>query len=72
MSRHQMIRNLEWGSKARKEEDRLRGNNNSDRRAAIAEQYQGLVDDIEYSAEVETKVERKERLRALGFTVDCW
>jgi hypothetical protein len=28
-------RNLEWGSKTRKEEDRLRGNNNQARREAI-------------------------------------
>jgi len=36
--KHQIATNLEWGSKARKEEDRLRGRNNADRRLAIAEQ----------------------------------
>lgn len=30
--------NMEWGSKARKEEDRLRGRNNAARRQAITEQ----------------------------------
>lgn len=37
MSRHAHAANTEWGSKARKEEDRLRGLNNQDRRMAIAE-----------------------------------
>jgi hypothetical protein len=36
--KHQIATNLEWGSKARKQEDRQRGRNNADRRAAIAEQ----------------------------------
>jgi hypothetical protein len=42
--KHQIKANLEWGSKARKDEDRLRGFNNSDRRAAIAEQVADLTD----------------------------
>lgn len=32
--------NLEWGSKARKEEDRLRGRNNSARKASIRDQVE--------------------------------
>lgn len=43
MSKHQIKTNLEWGSKARKEEDRLRGNNNSDRRLAISEQLDEAI-----------------------------
>lgn len=34
--------NLEWGSKARKEEDRLRGRNNSSRRASIDDQVKSF------------------------------
>lgn len=41
--KHQMIQNLEWGRKARKNEDRIRGRNNADRRAALVEQK---ADDI--------------------------
>lgn len=37
--------NQEWGSKARKEEDRLRGLNNADRTEAIAEQVADLEGD---------------------------
>ena len=38
--------NIEWGSKGRKEEDALRGRNNSARRAAIEDQLAADVDDI--------------------------
>lgn len=36
--KHQLSTNKEWGKRARKDEDALRGLNNSDRREAIAEQ----------------------------------
>ena len=35
--------NLEWGSKARKEEDALRGRNNTARREAVEEQWAEMV-----------------------------
>lgn len=38
MKTHTHVKNMEWGRKARKEEDRLRGINNADRRADITEQ----------------------------------
>lgn len=36
--KHEMSQNLEWGGKARKNEDRIRGRNNADRRASLLEQ----------------------------------
>lgn len=64
MSKHTHKATIGWGSKERKEEDRLRGINATDRRLAIEEQLAEV-------AEVEAKDEIKGRLRALGFTVDC-
>lgn len=48
--KHQMSQNLEWGGKARKNEDCIRGRNNADRRAALAEQK---ADDILTQAEID-------------------
>lgn len=57
--KHQMSQNLEWGGKARKQEDRIRGRNNADRRASLAEQK---------SDDILTQVE----INALFDAANCW
>lgn len=42
-----LVGNMEWGSKARKEEDALRGRNNTARRETILEQVRDLDEDLE-------------------------
>lgn len=43
--KHRMVPNLEWGRRGRKDEDRLRNLNGSDRRAEIEEQLTELADE---------------------------
>ena len=44
MKTHALVGNMEWGRKARKEEDRSRGLNNRDRREAIEEFLDDVLD----------------------------
>lgn len=41
--KHSHIGNLEWGKRARKDEDRLRGLNAKDARTAIVEQIKDMI-----------------------------
>lgn len=57
MSKHGALKrsNIEWGSKARKEEDRLRGMNNKARRQTIDEQ--DVDDDLDDIVLIQPDVE---------------